>query len=59
VGGAVLVRESEVDRVPALVDELLADPARLQAMRDAMLAAAKPDAAERIADELVELAARR
>jgi UDP-N-acetylglucosamine--N-acetylmuramyl-(pentapeptide) pyrophosphoryl-undecaprenol N-acetylglucosamine transferase len=58
-GGAVLVRESEVDRVPALVDELLADPARLQAMRDAMLAAAKPDAAERIADELVELAARR
>ena len=45
-----------VDRVPALVDELLADPARLAAMREAMLALARPDAAEVIADELVALA---
>ena len=43
-------------RVPALVDELLADPERLTAMRDAMRALARPDAAEVIADELVALA---
>ncbi len=55
-GGAQLVPDAEVDRVPALVDELLADPARLSAMRDAMLALARPDAAEVIADELVALA---
>jgi len=36
---------------------LLADEWRLRAMSEAMRAAAKPDAAERIADELVELAA--
>jgi UDP-N-acetylglucosamine--N-acetylmuramyl-(pentapeptide) pyrophosphoryl-undecaprenol N-acetylglucosamine transferase len=58
-GGAVVVRESEVRRVPETVAELLADPHRLRAMSDAMRAAAKPDAAERIADELVELAAAR
>ena len=55
-GGALLVPDAEVDRVPALVDELLADPERLAAMRDAMLALARPDAAEVIADELVALA---
>ena len=55
-GGALLVPDAEVDRVPALVDELLADPARLSAMRDAMLALARPDAAEVVADELVALA---
>jgi UDP-N-acetylglucosamine--N-acetylmuramyl-(pentapeptide) pyrophosphoryl-undecaprenol N-acetylglucosamine transferase len=58
-GGAVIVRESESERVPSLVAELLADPERLGAMGEAMRAAAKPDAAERIADELVELAAAR
>jgi len=55
-GGALLVPDPEVDRVPALVDELLADPERLTAMRDAMRALARPDAAEVIADELVALA---
>lgn len=55
-GGAVLVPDEEVDRVPALVDELLVDPARLAAMRQAMLALARPDAADEIADELVALA---
>ena len=58
-GGAVIVRESEAARIPALVAELLADEARRRAMADAMRAAAKPDAAERIADELVELATAR
>ena len=54
-GGALLVPDAEVDRVPALVDELLADPEHLAAMRDAMGALARPDAAEVIADELVAL----
>ena len=57
-GGAVIVSEAEAGRVPELVGSLLADPARLAAMAAAMRAAAKPDAAERIADELVELARR-
>jgi UDP-N-acetylglucosamine:LPS N-acetylglucosamine transferase len=54
-----VVAESEVARVPQLVESLLADPPRLATMSAAMRAAAKPDAAERIADELVELAAAR
>ena len=55
-GGALVVSDAEVDRVPALVDELLAAPERLAAMHEAMLALARPDAAEAIADELVALA---
>jgi UDP-N-acetylglucosamine--N-acetylmuramyl-(pentapeptide) pyrophosphoryl-undecaprenol N-acetylglucosamine transferase len=58
-GGAVLVPEEELDRVPALADELLAAPARLAAMREAMLAMARPEAAEEIAEELIALAATR
>jgi UDP-N-acetylglucosamine--N-acetylmuramyl-(pentapeptide) pyrophosphoryl-undecaprenol N-acetylglucosamine transferase len=58
-GGAVVVPEAEALRVPTLVDSLLADPAKLATMATAMRAAAKPDAAERIADGLVELAAAR
>ncbi len=55
-GGAVVVPDAEVDRVPALVAELLADAARLAAMRESMLALARPDAADEIADQLVALA---
>ena len=55
-GGAVVVPDADVDRVPALVAELLADRARLAAMRGAMLALARPDAADDVADELVALA---
>lgn len=55
-GGAIVVPDAEVARVPALVAELLADPPRLEAMRAAMLALARPDAADTIADELVVLA---
>jgi len=58
-GGAVVVRESEAHRVPEIVAALLADERSLAAMGAAMRAAAKPDAAERIADELVRLAAAR
>jgi UDP-N-acetylglucosamine:LPS N-acetylglucosamine transferase len=42
--------------VPVLVDELLAAPERLAAMREAMLSLARPEAADVIADELVILA---
>ena len=55
-GGALVVPDDEVGRVPALVEELLGDRNRLDAMRDAMLALARPDAAEDVADELVALA---
>ena len=55
-GGAIMVRDGALAEVPALVRELLADPARLGAMRKAMLAAARPDAAETIAEELIALA---
>ncbi len=56
-GGAVVVPEPELDRVPALVEELLADGARLAAMSAAMRSMARPDAADEIAEELIALAA--
>jgi UDP-N-acetylglucosamine--N-acetylmuramyl-(pentapeptide) pyrophosphoryl-undecaprenol N-acetylglucosamine transferase len=56
-GGAVVVPEVELDRVPALVDELLAEPARLEAMSAAMRSMARPEAANEIAEELIALAA--
>jgi UDP-N-acetylglucosamine--N-acetylmuramyl-(pentapeptide) pyrophosphoryl-undecaprenol N-acetylglucosamine transferase len=57
-GGAIVVPENEAARAPQAAEELLADPQRLEAMAAAMRTAAKPDAAEEIADELVELARR-
>jgi UDP-N-acetylglucosamine--N-acetylmuramyl-(pentapeptide) pyrophosphoryl-undecaprenol N-acetylglucosamine transferase len=60
-GGAVLVDDDAVQTaVPELVSELLdGDRRRLDQMGSAMRAVAKPDAAERIADELIALAAAR
>jgi UDP-N-acetylglucosamine--N-acetylmuramyl-(pentapeptide) pyrophosphoryl-undecaprenol N-acetylglucosamine transferase len=58
-GGAVVVSEADVQRVPDVVATLLADGEKLAAMAAAMRAASRPDAAERIADGLVELAAAR
>ena len=55
-GGAVVVPDAEVDRIPALVAELLADSARLTSMRESMLGLARPDAADVVAEELLELA---
>ena len=57
-GGAVVVPESQLDDVPGLVEELLADRARLAEMRTAMLALARPEAAAAIAEELIALARR-
>ncbi len=56
-GGAVVVAEESLD-LPRQALELLEDPARLQAMSEAMLRLARPDAADLIADELIELARR-
>jgi UDP-N-acetylglucosamine--N-acetylmuramyl-(pentapeptide) pyrophosphoryl-undecaprenol N-acetylglucosamine transferase len=55
-GGAIMVRELDLDDVPDLVRSLLGDPGRREEMSAAMLAVARPDAAEQIADELVALA---
>ncbi len=55
-GGAVVVDQAELARVPALAEELLADPARLERMSAAMKALARPAAADEIAEELVRLA---
>jgi UDP-N-acetylglucosamine--N-acetylmuramyl-(pentapeptide) pyrophosphoryl-undecaprenol N-acetylglucosamine transferase len=57
-GAAVVVPDAEIARVPGLVGELLGDPARLAAMSERMLAAARPHAAGDIAEELIELAGR-
>ncbi|HWG55028.1 MAG TPA: UDP-N-acetylglucosamine--N-acetylmuramyl-(pentapeptide) pyrophosphoryl-undecaprenol N-acetylglucosamine transferase [Gaiellaceae bacterium] len=53
--GAIVVPEPELERVPRLVEELLAAPERLESMRAAMLALARPNAADEIADELAAL----
>jgi UDP-N-acetylglucosamine--N-acetylmuramyl-(pentapeptide) pyrophosphoryl-undecaprenol N-acetylglucosamine transferase len=55
-GGALVVPEPELERVPALIEELLDDSPRLERMRRAMLDAARPNAADEIAEELVVLA---
>jgi UDP-N-acetylglucosamine--N-acetylmuramyl-(pentapeptide) pyrophosphoryl-undecaprenol N-acetylglucosamine transferase len=55
-GGAVLVEQTELARVPALAEELLGDPERLARMSAAMRSVARPDAASEIADELLRMA---
>jgi UDP-N-acetylglucosamine--N-acetylmuramyl-(pentapeptide) pyrophosphoryl-undecaprenol N-acetylglucosamine transferase len=55
-GGAVVVPETELSRVARVVRDLLADDARLAAMSEAMRRAARPDAADVIAEELIALA---
>ena len=55
-GGAIVVDQRELARVPALAEELLDDPARLERMGEAMRALAQPDAADVVADELIALA---
>jgi UDP-N-acetylglucosamine--N-acetylmuramyl-(pentapeptide) pyrophosphoryl-undecaprenol N-acetylglucosamine transferase len=57
-GAAVVIADAELTppRLRAEVDGLLADPARLQAMGRAAAALARPDAAQRIAAELLAAA---
>jgi UDP-N-acetylglucosamine--N-acetylmuramyl-(pentapeptide) pyrophosphoryl-undecaprenol N-acetylglucosamine transferase len=55
-GGAVVVPERDLVRVPEVVRALLADDARLAAMGEAMRRAARPQAADEVAEELIALA---
>ena len=55
-GGAVVVPDDELERVPDLVRELLADPQRRERMGAAMRRLGRPDAADEIAEELIALA---
>jgi UDP-N-acetylglucosamine--N-acetylmuramyl-(pentapeptide) pyrophosphoryl-undecaprenol N-acetylglucosamine transferase len=57
-GGAVCVQEIDLEDVPELVRALLHDARRLRQMGEAMRAAARPGAANEIAEELIELASR-
>jgi UDP-N-acetylglucosamine--N-acetylmuramyl-(pentapeptide) pyrophosphoryl-undecaprenol N-acetylglucosamine transferase len=56
-GAAVVIADRELTAagLRATVDELLGDPARLQAMARASASLAKPDAAREIAGELLDL----
>jgi UDP-N-acetylglucosamine--N-acetylmuramyl-(pentapeptide) pyrophosphoryl-undecaprenol N-acetylglucosamine transferase len=56
-GGVVVIPEERLD-LPRQALELLGDAARLQAMGEAMLRLARPDAADVIAEELITLARR-
>jgi UDP-N-acetylglucosamine--N-acetylmuramyl-(pentapeptide) pyrophosphoryl-undecaprenol N-acetylglucosamine transferase len=58
-GAAVVIPDAELtpQRLRAEVDALMADPVRLQAMGAAAAALARPDAAQRIAAELLAAAA--
>jgi UDP-N-acetylglucosamine--N-acetylmuramyl-(pentapeptide) pyrophosphoryl-undecaprenol N-acetylglucosamine transferase len=56
-GGAVVVPESELGRMPELVRSLLDDERRRTEMAEAMRVLARPEAAEVVAEELIALAA--
>jgi UDP-N-acetylglucosamine--N-acetylmuramyl-(pentapeptide) pyrophosphoryl-undecaprenol N-acetylglucosamine transferase len=55
-GGAILVPETELGQAPDIVRSLLDDPGRLDEMGAAMRKVARPEAADRIAEELIGLA---
>jgi UDP-N-acetylglucosamine--N-acetylmuramyl-(pentapeptide) pyrophosphoryl-undecaprenol N-acetylglucosamine transferase len=56
LGGSVVVPETEVGRAPDLIRSLLDDSERLAQMSAAMKRLARPDAADKIAEELIALA---
>jgi UDP-N-acetylglucosamine--N-acetylmuramyl-(pentapeptide) pyrophosphoryl-undecaprenol N-acetylglucosamine transferase len=56
-GGAIVVPETELGRVPEVARSLLGNTERLVRMCEHMRALAKPHAARVIAEELIELAA--
>lgn len=52
-GAAVVVEQPDVERVPAVVADILADPGRLRRMRLAAAGLARPDAAHTIAAAMI------
>lgn len=56
-GAAVMLPNDQIERLPALVRELLGDERRLQAMREAARKLARPEAAPGIAQLLMGVAA--
>ena len=59
-GAAIMVRDETLEeRLLPLVDELLSNPQKLDAMRKKMKALSRPKAAEKIAAELLALARKR
>lgn len=56
-GAAIVLEDARLkNELPAVIRQLLEDPARRQAMRDSMRALARPQAARQIAGQLMELA---
>ncbi len=57
-GAAIVVEDAELDAATLvrIVGELFADPARLERMASASRSLARPDAAERVADEVLKAA---
>ena len=55
-GAAVILEDADLNGMLPIVGELLHDEARLRSMRDASRRLARPDAATRIARELIDLA---
>ncbi len=55
-GGAMMIRDLDLDDVPDRVRSLLGDAPRLERMGAAMLRVARPNAAEEIAEGLIALA---
>ena len=56
-GGAILVEESEADSLVATVADLVADTSRRTVMAKSASSVAHPDAASRVADAMLEVAA--
>jgi UDP-N-acetylglucosamine--N-acetylmuramyl-(pentapeptide) pyrophosphoryl-undecaprenol N-acetylglucosamine transferase len=55
-GGAIMVRELDLEDVPDTVRSMLDDPTRLAQMGEAMRRAARPNAAVEVAEGLIDLA---
>jgi UDP-N-acetylglucosamine--N-acetylmuramyl-(pentapeptide) pyrophosphoryl-undecaprenol N-acetylglucosamine transferase len=55
-GAAVLLPQSRLRELPSLVDALLSDPPRLEAMRDKLAALSRPNAAEDLVNLVIEMA---
>jgi UDP-N-acetylglucosamine--N-acetylmuramyl-(pentapeptide) pyrophosphoryl-undecaprenol N-acetylglucosamine transferase len=55
-GAAVVIEEEDLGALASLVDRVLFDPSRLEAMTTAAVSIAKPDAALTIARAMIEAA---